>query len=443
MKKKIKHLFSKKRGQAIVEYGLIIAILGFVFAYGANMLFQDTKVSYYNGMTPLSKGSDIPPPPKADDTYEQNQRKKPVAQINGKTSAKIGETITLTDVSYDLDGVIKSTSWGTKTITRTFYEEGEYSVFLDVVDNHGLTGRVEHIISIRNELPTANIQLTTPTGLLVKIDGSGSKSPDGSIVAQEWILRNNKGEEIKQEWSLQGYSFALNELPPGQYTISLRVQDNFQTWSERVSRDFESEGINNPPLLPTIDWSTVTFFNTDAQITLKQAGGVDMDGDLVRFVWIGRLAEKSRYPSGPRAISLYAVDSKGAKSKSSFLTFYTVDEATKSGGISFPATSKTVMIEAYSGMYIKEVRVGLSNEMASHLNLNTIGNNTSLTVEAFDQTTGKWIVDRGVVIKGSFLKTLTLDSNKYTRVRLTLNSDLNTVYNKEVFSVGYEFHDAH
>lgn len=70
---------------------------------------------------------------------EVNKKKnqKPVAQIAGPQTIYVNQTVTFEDKSYDPDGYIASTSWGTPTISKTWSKPGTYNVDLKVKDNYG------------------------------------------------------------------------------------------------------------------------------------------------------------------------------------------------------------------------------------------------------------------------------------------------------------------
>lgn len=70
-------------------------------------------------------------------TILDKENKLPVAQISGPTVVKVNTTAIFRDESYDPDGYITSTTWGSKTISKTWVEPGVYTVDLTVTDNNG------------------------------------------------------------------------------------------------------------------------------------------------------------------------------------------------------------------------------------------------------------------------------------------------------------------
>lgn len=71
------------------------------------------------------------------------ENQKPVPLISGPTKVVTNQTVVFRDESYDPDGHIASTTWGSKTLSKTWSEPGVYYVRLEVTDNRGATSVVE------------------------------------------------------------------------------------------------------------------------------------------------------------------------------------------------------------------------------------------------------------------------------------------------------------
>lgn len=76
---------------------------------------------------------------------------KPVAKISGPKDVKVNQTVTFGDQSYDPDGHIVSTSWGSKQLSKTWSEPGVYYVSLTVTDNRGASTKVDIPVYVTEE----------------------------------------------------------------------------------------------------------------------------------------------------------------------------------------------------------------------------------------------------------------------------------------------------
>jgi len=158
----------------------------------------------------------------------------PVASFTFSTgNATTGQTVFFNGGgSYDPDGFIQSWSWsfgdsftgsGSQTF-HTYNSQGNFLVTLTVTDNVGLSASASAVVSVRVDVsPVASFTFTPPSptaGQQVFFDASASYDPDGYI--QTWL------------WSFgDGYNYSSYEPQithtfnsPGNYTVTLRVQDN-------------------------------------------------------------------------------------------------------------------------------------------------------------------------------------------------------------------------
>lgn len=309
----------KTRGQAMTEYVLIVAFIGLVLSVAAFDLFEGTKGNYYQGMLPLSKGAEIPPRP--DGTGETNTKKKPQAIIKGPSVAYIGQEITLTDESVDPDGRIASTSWGSKTIKRTFNEEGTFVINLTVVDNDGLRDSVSFTVSVGNDLPVAIIKTTPentmPAGLDLKVDGSQSTDPEGDqLESWEWYLTTPTTERTRMDWPLEGATLKSSELTSGKYTFELKVMDSAEAWSSITTKTVEV--INRKPNA-VITMTPNTAIDTETKIVWGHEKSNDPDGDAIAEAeWDNK---KETYPAGTHTVQLRVKDASGMWSDWTRTTF--------------------------------------------------------------------------------------------------------------------------
>lgn len=311
------------KGQAMTEYVIIIAFVGLVLSIAAFDLFEGTKGNYYQGMLPLSKGQEIPPPPKGNPTNES--KKKPEAIINAPERGYVGQEITFKDESVDPDGRIVYTSWGTQTLKKTFDEEGTFVIHLTVVDNDGLKDTVSFSISIGNEPPTAVIKTTPDSNMSkstpLKVDGSLSRDPEGDNLKEwEWYMTTPSQGRKQMDWPLDGTTISSEELEVGKYTFELKVMDVSGEWSEIVLKTVEV--VNQKPTA-IITMTPSTEIDTETKITWAYDKSTDPDGDqIVEAEWDNKLES---YPSGNQTVRLRVKDAAGMWSDWAIKTFTVKD----------------------------------------------------------------------------------------------------------------------
>ena len=63
----------------------------------------------------------------------------------------VNQTVTFEDKSYDPDGYITETSWGSNTISKTWEKPGTYNVDLKVKDNYGEEDYVSIVVYVRDK----------------------------------------------------------------------------------------------------------------------------------------------------------------------------------------------------------------------------------------------------------------------------------------------------
>jgi PKD repeat protein len=176
------------------------------------------------------------------------------------TTVDLGKTVTFNgDSSSDPDGIVSlynfdfgdgvSTGWVTSSIqTHSYSSEGLFTTTLQVQDDDGANS--ENTASIRitvedtNEIPTATIESIDPSPALqgddVTLVGNGEDS-DGTITAYSWES-NFDGEIGTTE------TIVVNTLTVATHTISFKVRDDDNAWSE-VATDTLVIKANSPPTL--------------------------------------------------------------------------------------------------------------------------------------------------------------------------------------------------
>ncbi|WP_227766328.1 PKD domain-containing protein [Zhaonella formicivorans] len=177
----------------------------------------------------------VEPPPPPPPVEPEPENIPPTARISGPTKAKQGETVILENQSYDLDGEIVYNEWSISPSTGvdtnftdeeaklTFNQEGTYTVYLDVEDDKGDGDTDSHTITVTNQPPVARIGIVEEAtqGEDVNIK-SLSYDPDGEIVSTEWSVTPEG-----MVGTLQGEENTVYFDTPGDYTISLKVTDEF------------------------------------------------------------------------------------------------------------------------------------------------------------------------------------------------------------------------
>jgi PKD repeat protein len=142
------------------------------------------------------------------------------------------------------DGTIASYAWtfgdgGTATgatASHTYAAGGTFEVTLTVTDDAGETGSVTRTVTVAlpNVAPTASFT-TSPDGLTLGVDGTGSSDPDGTIASYAWSFGD--GGTATGSTASHTYSQA------GTYDVTLTVTDDdgaTATRTEQVSVSVEA-----------------------------------------------------------------------------------------------------------------------------------------------------------------------------------------------------------
>jgi len=176
------------------------------------------------------------------------------------------DPITFTDNSSDLENALSKWSWdygdGTSFTTSDSlqknptksYSDGnkDYTVYLTVYDNFGLSNTTSHLVHINNRKPFAVISTSsTPTNNTIDgiapftvIFDSSSYDLDGTVVNYEWYLNGISGTPITTKSF--AYTFTSARFTP--YVVTLRVQDDDGDWSDSVYIGVKVNIPNTPPV---------------------------------------------------------------------------------------------------------------------------------------------------------------------------------------------------
>ncbi len=192
--------------------------------------------------------------------------KPPVAVITGPSERMAGDNIIFSGgSSFDPDGTIVDYIWDIpganivrnngRTITVWYPNEGEYDLFLTVVDNDGMIGECMTSIKITPPVPTAAIDITgtLKENRKVTVSGAGSSSPTHyPINKYTWTMTNGAyaryigtfGSDVSKEMLLKKAQA---------YQFNLRVDSTYGL------SDSESKTITiTPDVAPVADFSVTT-----------------------------------------------------------------------------------------------------------------------------------------------------------------------------------------
>jgi len=233
----------------------------------------------------------------------------PVANAGKNQDVKGTSTVLDGTQSHDPDGSITKAEWrqlqgpatativsptSLKTNVTNLNKSGFYVFRLTVTDNAGATAYDDIGVTVNsvqespeptpNKPPVANAGPDqTITGTSVKLDGSGSSDPDGSISKYEWSLvsgpssynilyKNNKITEV-------------NSLVPGKYTFRLTVYDNKQASSYDdvviTVNDPKQNSSNKAPIADAGPDQTIS----GSSVILNGSGSKDPDGSITKYEW--------------------------------------------------------------------------------------------------------------------------------------------------------------
>jgi PKD repeat protein len=222
----------------------------------------------------------------------------PVANFSfSPISAFTFDPITFTDNSSDPENALSKWSWnygdGTSFTTSDplqknptkSYSDGnkDYTVYLTVYDNFGLSNTTSHLVHINNRKPFAVIS-TSSTPINNTIVGiapftvffdSSSYDLDGTVVNYEWYLNGISGTPITTKSF--AYTFTSARFTP--YVVTLRVQDDDGDWSDSVYIGVKVNVPNTPPI--AVISANPPSRTRQAPITVDFSGAGSYDPDNV------------------------------------------------------------------------------------------------------------------------------------------------------------------
>jgi hypothetical protein len=174
-------------------------------------------------------------------------------------------------VSWDLDGDGSFERDGT-TIRTVFTEPGTRTVGVKVTDDDGASNTTALDIDVdAPPIPSLSVPETVSTGEAVRLNGSASVDPDGTVVAYGWLVG---GELVGPETATWNRTFADD----GSYRIGLVVADD-QGATATVTRNLT---VRNRPPRVSVNPSRVNLtLSDDEPATVSMAvNATDADGSI-------------------------------------------------------------------------------------------------------------------------------------------------------------------
>ncbi|MBF7084365.1 PKD domain-containing protein [Desulfallas sp. Bu1-1] len=268
--------------------------------YTVKLTVTDNKGAKGECTKYIAIGESLPPPPPSEPPEPEN--KPPVARFSMPSECGPGQTVNVTNRSYDPDGYIAEVDWSVKPSsgvkennlgddggTLVFSELGTYTVKLTVTDDKGDEDSTEEEIEVVNQPPGARI--VVPDSIMQGDDvtiRSASRDPDGEIVKLTWSV--TPAENMVGE--LAGEESTVYFDKEGQYKITLTVEDN---WG---ATDTDEVTVTVEPAIPQAFFTDDGAYKQNRRIVLTEAGQ-----SSARYPIIKELDEWEILPAGNGATS--------------------------------------------------------------------------------------------------------------------------------------------
>lgn len=241
--------------------------------YTVKLTVTDNKGAKGECTKYIAIGESLPPPPPPEPPEPEN--KPPVARFSMPSECGPGQTVNVTNRSYDPDGYIVEVKWrispstdveenlGDDGGTLVFHKLGTYTVKLTVTDDRGDSDSTEEEIEVVNQPPRARI--VVPDKIVQGDDvtiRSASRDPDGEIVKLTWSV--TPAENVVGE--LEGEESTVYFDKEGQYKIALTVEDN---WG---ATDTDEVTVTVEPAIPQAFFTDEGAYKQNRRIVLTEAG---------------------------------------------------------------------------------------------------------------------------------------------------------------------------
>jgi len=207
----------------------------------------------------------------------------PVADSGGPYSAGIMDPVDFdSSGSYDPDGNITKYEWdfgdGSSSVeanpTHVYTSLGNFTVTLDVTDNHNAVGAETTWCRVIANPPVA-VAGGPYSGVrneTITFDGSGSYDPDGEVVMWRWDF----GDGTPRVWQ-KIVNHTYTEL--GNFTVQLRVKDNDDAAVNGYTWCFIST-------IPPVANASGPYYGVAADtISFDSSSSFDADGNITAYNW--------------------------------------------------------------------------------------------------------------------------------------------------------------
>jgi PKD repeat protein len=170
------------------------------------------------------------------------------------------------------------TSTSTGSASHVYSAAGTYTVSLTVTDDDGagstaFTRQVSVAAAPVNQVPVAQF-VTTPNGLSVSFDGSGSSDADGTVSSWAWDFGDGSPVSTDAGSTSHLYSAA------GSYTVSLTVTDDDGAASAPFT---QLVNVVAPPNQEPVAQFVATA--TGSSVAFDGSGSRDADGTIASWAW--------------------------------------------------------------------------------------------------------------------------------------------------------------
>jgi len=231
------------------------------------------------------------------------------------------DPLVFTDESYDPDGEVVSWNWGfgdggTSTQQSPFHTYigcGDYTVGLDVMDNHAEHSYQTQSLTIESIAPVAMFTFAAKipnVGSEIMVDASGSFDRDGMIVRYDWDIDDDGTVDYTS--SLPSVRFSIQE--GGTHAVSLQVIDNCAV----TSLPYVGYVTANYP--PAAAFQVSNFYPKQAEVVQFTDQSHDDDGTIASWKWdfgdgsstSGKSPQHAYGGAGTYSVTLTVTDNNGS-----------------------------------------------------------------------------------------------------------------------------------